>query len=206
MFATTPLTIRTISKERPGNASSLTIALREADQSIIGTFNVESPKLNGFSPQDVQFAEIFCRELSSALHTLDLLLVESQATTSQSIDAINREVSLPVDEILTAATSLLDRWIGHEDEMADNDQEESSPMPAPSSKTSCRSAKTRSPGQAAGGPAADNRQGSTCASWSSTTTSASAGRAHSILGRLGCIVETARGWQGSHRPWPGSAL
>lgn len=102
-----------------GARSSLTIALRDADQTIIGTFNVESPQNDGFTPQNVQFAEIFCRELASALRTLDLLLVERQATASQSIEAINREVSIPVDEILTAATSLLERWIGHEDEIAE---------------------------------------------------------------------------------------
>jgi len=101
-----------------GARSSLTIALRDGDE-ILGTFNVESPNSPGFSTQDVQFAEIFCRELASALHTLDLLLVERQATASQSIEAINNAVVIPVDDILTAATSLLDRWIGHDDEMAE---------------------------------------------------------------------------------------
>src|SRR5262249_28072585 len=81
-----------------GARSSLTIALRDADD-IIGTFNVESPQLHAFNAQDVQFAEIFCRELASALHTLDLLLVETQALAEQSIEAINHAVSLPVDEI-----------------------------------------------------------------------------------------------------------
>ena len=101
-----------------GARSSLTIALRDGDQ-VIGTFNVESPQLHAFSPQDVQFAEIFCPELASALHTLDLLLVERQATATQSIEAINHAVSIPVDDILTATTSLLERWIGHDDEMAE---------------------------------------------------------------------------------------
>src|SRR5207237_5285482 len=68
---------------------------------------------------DVQFADIFCREVATALHTLELLTAEKRTTTTQSIDAINREVALPVDEILTAATSILERWIGHEPEMAE---------------------------------------------------------------------------------------
>ena len=59
------------------------------------------------------------REVAAALHTLQLLTVEKQATASQSIDAINREVAMPVDEILTAATAVLDRYIGHEPEMAE---------------------------------------------------------------------------------------
>src|SRR5262249_16780434 len=85
-----------------GARSSLTIPLTWGEK-IIGTFNVESPQPGAFSPEAVQFTEIFCRELSSALHTLELLLVEKRATTSQSIEAISRDVALPADEILTAA-------------------------------------------------------------------------------------------------------
>ena len=99
-----------------GARSSLTVAIKW-DQKVIGTFNVESPKLDGFTDQDVQFTEIFAREVASALHTLELLLVEKQTTTAESIEAISREVALPVDDILTAATTLLDKWIGHEPEM-----------------------------------------------------------------------------------------
>lgn len=101
-----------------GARSSLTIALRDGEK-VIGTFNVESPQLHAFSPQDVQFAEIFCRELASALHTLDLLLVERTSMAEQSIEAINRAVSIPVDDILASTTALLERWIGHDDEMAE---------------------------------------------------------------------------------------
>src|SRR5205823_4424126 len=94
-----------------GARSSLTVALTWAEK-VIGTFNVESPQPGAFGPLDLQFAEIFCRELASALHTLDLLLLEKRQAATQSIEAINREVGLPVDEILTAATSVLERWIG----------------------------------------------------------------------------------------------
>ncbi len=86
---------------------------------VIGTFNVESPQLNAFEPEDLQFTEIFCRELAFSLHTLELLREEKRAATGQSIEAINREVALPVDEILTAATGILDRWIGVDPEMSD---------------------------------------------------------------------------------------
>jgi CheY-like chemotaxis protein len=101
-----------------GARSSLTVALTWGDK-VIGTFNVESPHLNAFGPEDLQFAEIFCRELSFSLNTLELLVEEKRATTSQSIEAINREVALPVDEILTAATGILDRWIGVDPDMSD---------------------------------------------------------------------------------------
>ncbi len=102
----------------PGARSSLTVALTWADQ-VIGTFNVESPRLNAFGEQDLQFAEIFSRELATAIHTLELLSAEKRTTASQSIEAVNREVVLPVDDILNAATAVLDRWIGHEPEMTD---------------------------------------------------------------------------------------
>lgn len=101
-----------------GARSSLTVALCRGDK-VIGTFNVESPQPGGFTELDVQFAEIFCREVATALYTLELLTAEKRTTATQSIEAINREVVLPVDEILTAATSILDRWIGHEPEMAE---------------------------------------------------------------------------------------
>ncbi len=173
-----------------GARSSLTIALREGEQ-IIGTFNVESPQLNGFRPHDVQFAEIFCRELASALHTLDLLVVEARATASQSIEAINQSVSMPVDEILASATALLDRWIGHDDEMAEAVKkilanarcikenivrvgEDVAPTAKPlvaSGEAPCRLSQRVL--------VVDNDERVRKS-------------AHSILGRLGCIVETAR--------------
>lgn len=173
-----------------GARSSLTIALREGEQ-IIGTFNVESPQMHGFRPQDVQFVEIFCRELASALHTLDLLRVEAQATASQSIEAINQSVSIPVDEILTSATALLDRWIGHDDEMAETVKkilanarciketilrvgEDIGPSIRPlvaSAEVPCRLSQRVL--------VVDNDERVRKS-------------AHSILGRLGCIVETAR--------------
>lgn len=92
----------------PGARSSLTVPLIFQDQ-VIGTFNVESPKLNAFGEDDQQFAEIFSRELAGALHTLELLTAEKRSTANQSIEAISREVALPVDEILAAAVALLDQ-------------------------------------------------------------------------------------------------
>lgn len=101
----------------PGARSSLTVPLVLGDQ-VFGTFNVESPKLNAFTEQDLQFAEIFSREVAASLHTLDLLSAEKQTALSQSIEAVNREVALPVDDILANATAVLERWIGHDTEMA----------------------------------------------------------------------------------------
>ena len=44
---------------------------------------------------------------------------EKRSTATQSVEAINREVALPVDDILAAATAVLDRYIGHDPEMSD---------------------------------------------------------------------------------------
>lgn len=102
----------------PGARSSLTVPLIFQDK-VIGTFNVESPKPNAFGDADLQFAEIFGHEIAAALHTLELLQVEKTTTASQSVEAISREVALPVDDILAAATTILERYIGHDPEIAD---------------------------------------------------------------------------------------
>lgn len=101
-----------------GAHSSLTVPLVHRDR-VIGTFNVESPRAGAFGEEDLQFAEEFSHEVATALKTLELLSVEKSTTASQSIEAISREVALPVDDILAAATSVLDRYIGHDAEMAD---------------------------------------------------------------------------------------
>src|SRR5207237_8999922 len=84
-----------------------------------GTFIVGRPELNVFGEEDVKFAEIFCRDVASALYTLQLVTAEKGSAASQSVEAISRAVALPVDDILTAATAVLDRYIGHDAEMAD---------------------------------------------------------------------------------------
>jgi CheY-like chemotaxis protein len=112
--ATDPLYIQ----GAPGMRSSMTVPIVYQDE-VVGTFNVESPKVNAFNEQDVQFLETFCRDLASALHTLELLTAEKRETATQAIDNISRGVALPVDEILSAGASLLERYIGIEAEMAE---------------------------------------------------------------------------------------
>lgn len=175
-----------------GARCSLTIALTWGDR-VIGTFNVESPQIGAFGEEDLQFAEIFCRELSSALHTLELLEVEQRTATTKSIDMVSRQVALPVDEILTAATSILDRWIGHEPEMADKLKkvmvnarlikqsiqkvgEDLVPSAKPLAFQSAESP-VRLKGQRVLVVDNDDRVRRS---------------AHDILGRMGCVVETAR--------------
>ncbi len=177
-----------------GAHSSLTVPLIVQDQ-VIGTFNVESPQVNAFGEPDLQFAEIFSREIASALHTLELLSAEKRSTTTQSIDAISREVALPVDEILAAATAVLDRYIGHDPEMADKLRQ---------ILASARSLKQCI--QKVGEDLAPNRpvSGSDKAAHPrlkgmrvlvADNDERVRRSAHGLLGRWGCIVETARDGQ-----------
>jgi CheY-like chemotaxis protein len=175
-----------------GARSSLTVALTVGDQ-IIGTFNVESPQPGGFGEQDLQFAEIFCREIAQSLHTLELLSAEKRSTASQSVEAISREVALPVDDILGAATAVLDRWIGHEAEMTEKLRQI---LASARSIKQCiqKVGEDLAPAKPSAGPpgpeahpglkglrvlVADNDERVRRS-------------AHAILGRFGCVVETAR--------------
>ncbi len=175
-----------------GARSSLTVPLLHEDQ-VIGTFNVESPTLHGFGEQDLQFAEIFCREIALTLHTLELLSAEKHGTATRSVEAISREVALPVDDILTAATAVLDRYIGHDPEMAaklrqilagaraikQSIQKVGEDL-APASKTPARSEDgTRPKLKGKRVLVADNDERVRKS-------------AHGLLGRWGCVVETAR--------------
>jgi len=184
--ATDPLFI----EGSPGARSSLTIPLISQDK-VIGTFNVESPKVNAFGAEDLQFAEIFGQKIAAALHTLELLSAEKRSTASQSIEAVNREVAMPVDEILAAATAVLDRYIGHEPELADKLRK---------ILNSARAIKMciQKVGEDIVPPAAGAKPGEDLKSRLKGMRVLVADHddrvrrsAHAILGRFGCIVETA---------------
>jgi CheY-like chemotaxis protein len=96
-----------------GAKSSITVPLMLHDQ-VIGTFNVESPEPGGFTATDLQFLEIFSRDVAAALNTLELLVAEKASTTAESIEAIHGAVALPVDDILNDAVSVMERYIGHD--------------------------------------------------------------------------------------------
>ena len=100
-----------------GARSSLTVPVVYADE-VVGTLNVESPEPNRFGPDDLQFTELFSKEIAAALHTLDLLSAQQSAAAAQSVEAVSREIALPVDDVLASAAVLLDRAGG-----ADGDPE-----------------------------------------------------------------------------------
>ncbi len=96
-----------------GAKSSLTVPLMLHEQ-VIGTFNVESPEPGGFSATDLQFLEIFSRDVAATLNTLELLVAEKASTAAESIEAIHGAVALPVDDILNDAVGVMERYIGHD--------------------------------------------------------------------------------------------
>ena len=98
--------------------SSLTVPLVLQDE-ILGTFNVESPREGAFNENDLQFLELFSREVALALNTLELLVAEKMTTATESSELILREVAHPVDEILNDAAWILERYIGHEPNVCD---------------------------------------------------------------------------------------
>ena len=175
-----------------GARSSLTVPLIFQDQ-VVGTFNVESPQPCAFGESDRQFLELFGQEIAAALHTLELLSAEKRSTATQSIEAISREVALPVDDILAAATSVLERYIGHDAEIADKlrkilagarsikaciQQVGENIAPAPPSTAP------------AGTPAPPSLKGLRVLVADNDDRVRRS--AHSLLGRWGCVVETAR--------------
>ncbi len=86
---------------------------------VIGTFNVESPQPRAFSESDLQFLEIFSRDVAVALNTLELLAAEKFGAAAESVEAIHSAVALPVDEILNDAVNVMERYIGHEPEVVE---------------------------------------------------------------------------------------
>ncbi len=102
----------------PGAKSSITVPLILHDE-VIGTFNVETPQPGRFTEDDVLFLELYARDVAKALRTLELLHAEKLTAASESVELISREVSMPVDAILREATWVLDRYIGHDQELSE---------------------------------------------------------------------------------------
>jgi CheY-like chemotaxis protein len=99
-----------------GARSSLTVPLI-VHGAVIGTLNVESPQPNAFDERDRQFIEIYGRNIAAALNTLELLQAEKASTATASVEAIDRELALPLDDIITDATTVLDRYAGHDEDI-----------------------------------------------------------------------------------------
>lgn len=94
--------------------SSLTVPLRLHDQ-IMGALNVESDLPAAFTEDDRQFAEIFGRYIAIALNTFDLLVTERVTTTGKLASNVQTEISAPLNDIITEASTLMEDYIGHDD-------------------------------------------------------------------------------------------
>ncbi|MCC6493802.1 MAG: response regulator [Pirellulales bacterium] len=99
-----------------GARSSLTVPLALHEQ-VIGTLNVESPEADAFSESDLQFLEIFARNVAIALNTLELLAAEKAAVAAASVEAIHAAVALPVDDILNDAVNVMEQSAALEPEI-----------------------------------------------------------------------------------------
>ena len=170
----------------------LTVPLLLHDE-VIGTFNVESLEPRAFSESDLQFLEIFSRDVAAALNTLELLVAEKASTAAESVEAIHSAVALPVDEILNEAVNVMERYIGHEPEVVERLQRilrNARDIKQVIQKVG----QTMAPAQAhppggAGGAAAGCCAGGRVLVVDADENVRSA--AHALLDRYGCTVETA---------------
>ncbi len=95
-----------------GAKSSLTVPLK-LHKEVIGTFNVESPMPRAFTDSDLQFLEIFSRDVAVALNTLQLLVAQKMNAGQEMVEAIHREVAMPIDEILNEAIIIAEHESAH---------------------------------------------------------------------------------------------
>lgn len=98
--------------------SSLTVPLMIRD-TVLGTFNVESPGTLSFNQKDLDFLTLFSRVVASSLNQLQLLAAEKVTVETENSDRLRREVAKPSDEILNAATWILERYIGHDPDVCE---------------------------------------------------------------------------------------
>ncbi|HWB10197.1 MAG TPA: response regulator [Pirellulales bacterium] len=174
-----------------GAKSSLTVPLVLHDE-VIGTFNVESPEPRAFSESDLQFLEIFTRDVALALNTLELLVAEKASTAAESVEAIHSAVALPVDDILNDAVNIMERYIGHEPEVAERLQRilrNARDIKQVIQKVGQQMAPSQAHPQAMQVSERPHLRGLTVLVADADESVRSA--AHNLLERYGCIVETA---------------
>jgi PAS domain S-box-containing protein len=174
-----------------GAKSSLTVPLILNEQ-VIGTFNVESPEPRAFTESDLQFLEIFSRDVALALNTLELLVAQKANACIESVEAIHGAVALPVDEILNDAVNIMERYIGHEPQVVERLQR------ILRNARDVKQAITKvgekmSPAKAlpAGLQESDHAQLRGTRVLVVDADDSVRGAAHALLERYGCIVETA---------------
>jgi len=174
-----------------GAKSSLTVPLILHDQ-VIGTFNVESPESKAFTESDLQFLEIFSRDVAASLNTLELLVAQQANTAQASVEAIHGAVALPVDEILNDAVNVMERYIGHEPEVVQRLQrilKNVRDIKQVIQKVGQKMAPSHAVPQPTQAPERPKLFGSRVLVVDADEAVRSA--AHALLDRYGCVVETA---------------
>jgi CheY-like chemotaxis protein len=175
----------------PGACSSLTVPLILHDE-VLGTFNVESPRCAAFSQHDLQFLELFCREVAIALNTLNLLVVEKATTAAASTERMLCEIAAPVDEILNDAAWVLERSHG-QDEIVTERLRHIVLQTREIREAVQKVGLSVSPDLTSAGIVQDNSHPALRTKRILVADSDSGVRraAHELLGRYGCVVETA---------------
>ena len=174
-----------------GGHSSLTVPLMLHEE-VIGTFNVESPEPRAFGDSDQQFLEIFARDVAVALNTLELLVVERAGAAAMSVEAIHSAVALPVDDILNDAVNIMERYIGHEPDVAERLQRilrNARDIKQVIQKVGQKMAPSQALPQGTMGPDRPKLRGRQVLVVDADETVRTA--AHHLLERYGCVVETA---------------
>jgi hypothetical protein len=67
------------------------------------------PRAHAFTDADLQFLQIFCRDVAVSLNTLQLLAAQRMNAAQESVEKIHREVAVPIDEIVCDATFVTER-------------------------------------------------------------------------------------------------
>jgi len=98
--------------------SSLTVPLR-FDDVILGTFNVEGPGAETFDEADLEFLEHFGAVVAIALNQLQLMMAQKATAAEQQADRLQQQVASPTDDILTDATSIREKYIGHDPDVSE---------------------------------------------------------------------------------------
>jgi len=98
--------------------STLTVPLIMHEE-VLGTFNVESPGIKNFDRKDLEFLQVFGGVVAMAVNQLQLLVAEKVVTATESSVRLRREVALPTDDILSSATAILEKYIGHDPDVCE---------------------------------------------------------------------------------------
>ncbi len=95
----------------PDARSSLCVPLRLQDK-VIGVWSFESHRVNNFSQEDRQFAELLGHYVALALNMLRLLGLQRRCAADEITETVNAGLAGPLNDIHAEVTVLMDEFIG----------------------------------------------------------------------------------------------